>query len=259
MRARRHALGVGSLPRLRGRVQESVTAPFLSTLLVALLASLWLCGPAQALVVREVETEGATFSADNCGDSDAEVVELPPGAARPSIQAPKPGTGLAGAFPNHTATVARIATIERTNSGGRISFRFIATGSDDVCARPEVYPSGWETQEVDLKVRFQRRVRVYFAGTDHRRRYRPRVLRIGAGQRILGARWRGWGRRSTRGRGVLRLGHRNDPVALTLSRPRRCGARYHYLTLRYRFLAGPRRGQTGARALDFACTSTSSG
>ena len=107
-------------------------------------------------------------------------------------------------------------------------------------------------------------VRVYFTGTDLRKRRRPRIVYIGASQRLYGLRWRRWDGRAARARGIFPFntcvpscvegGITPYRVAVTLSRPRFCNGRYQYLRLTYKFLTGPRRGRRTRTSFGWVCS-----
>jgi hypothetical protein len=228
----------------RHRVRIKLHVAALAVVLSALAAS-----PASGLVVPDQAGDHTTLSGRACGSGDTVEVRLGRGAGRITSIAPKVGRTYRDATTQ--AIVARVTSIAKLRQRGRRVVRFTITGSDDVCLRPERYAElGWETEEADFVVSYRRRgERVYMAGTDDRPRVRPRIIYIGASQRIFGLRWRSWHGRVARGRGVFpgnscvpscaegRIS--NHPVSVRLSRPRLCDdGRYRYLVLSYRFLDG---------------------
>jgi hypothetical protein len=247
-------------PNLHIRAGRRAAASVLSA---AVLLCLSLPASTSAVIVRELARGSASFSGQQCGSTDVATLRLPHDAQRPRARTPKPGTGLKTADSASFLTVARITAARSERADGSRRFGFTATGSDDVCLQPSAYPTGWTTSRVPLAVAYQRRVRVYFAGADGRRRSRPRILYFGAAQRIFDTRWRSWNGSTSRGRGTFPFNDcvpfcaegtvTNYPVTVQLSRPRRCGVRYQYLTLRYRFLAGPYRGRGSRTSFDYLC------
>jgi hypothetical protein len=109
------------------------------------------------------------------------------------------------------------------------------------------------------------RCRVYFAGTDLTRRYRPRLLAIGASQRIDGVVWQRWGRRAARGTASFPANDCNPycaagtitryPVTVRLSRARVCGRYLQFLTLRWTYRGSRPAGAqpTEKVGFDYAC------
>lgn len=225
-------------------------------------AFLILCLPAYALVVKERTDELAFFEGEGCGSTDMATVTLPKGASGIQPLTPQIGQGiedLGGAG----EVVARITKIERARNGRRVGFRYTATGSDAACAEPDAL--GWESDGVELVVRYRRRVKVYMAGTDDRNRVRPRIIYIGASQRIYELRWRSWNGRVARGRGIFPFNNcipycaagriTEYPVRVKLSSPRRCGSRFRYLRLTWSYAGRkpPRVGRRGSTTFGYLC------
>jgi hypothetical protein len=216
---------------------------------LAVFISALAASPTGGLVVSDEAGDYPTLSGRACGSVDTVVVRLARGAGRITSIAPKVGRGYRDATTG--AIVARVTGIAKLRQGGRRVVRFTITGGDDACLRSERYAEvGWETDEANFVVRYRRRgERIYMAGTDDRPRVRPRIIYIGASQRIFGLRWRSWHSRVARGRGVFpgnscapscAEGRISDhPVSVRLSRPKLCDdGRYRYLVLSYRFLDG---------------------
>jgi hypothetical protein len=217
--------------------------------IVSVLAALALAGvvaePAAALVVRAEASRVRSFSATGCGATDTETVPLPRGAGRILATRPAEGTRVFGRVTG--MPVARLTGNDVVRSPGGDSVAFTATGSDHACSEPDPYAGhGWRTEPTELRVRFRRRVPVYMVGTDMRRRTRPRLIPIGASQIVYSLRWRSWGGRVARGRGLFPANDcvpdcasgqiTNRPVTVRLGQPRLCDdGRYRYLVLHYRF------------------------
>jgi len=122
------------------------------------------------------------------------------------------------------------------------------------------------SEAVTRRVRLSaRRCRTYVAGADLNRRYRPKVLVLGASQTIDGMSWQRWGRRAARGTGTFPA---NDcipycaagtitrhPVTVRLSRPRVCGGYTQFLMLRWTYRGSRPAGapRTERMNLGFAC------
>ncbi len=225
-------------------------------------AFLMLCAPTQALVVTERTDKLGFFEGEGCGSTDTSTVTLPRGARRIRPVAPQVGQAIED-LDGTGDVVARITRIERVRAGGPVAFRYTATGSDASCN--ELAAGGWSSDGVELVVRYRRRVRVYMAGTDDRNRIRPRIIYIGASQRIYGLRWRSWNGRVARGRGIFPFNNcipycaagriTSYPVRVKLSSPRRCGSRYRYLRLTWRYSGRkpPRAGRRGSATFGYQC------
>jgi hypothetical protein len=109
------------------------------------------------------------------------------------------------------------------------------------------------------------RCRTYVAGADGRRRYRPKLLVLGASQTIYDVSWQRWGQRAARGTGTYPA---NDcipycaagtitrhPVTVRLSRPRVCGGYTQFLMMRWTYRGTRPAGapRTERLNLDFSC------
>ena len=217
---------------------------------------------ASALVVTETAVRSRIFEGPACGAISTRYVPLPLGAGQLISATPRIGTAL----PDFESDdpVARMTAIEpQRQAGGRV-IAFTATGSDAVCAQPDRFAFGWETDFIDLRARYRRRVDVIWCATNRYCRRRPRVLYFGASGYLPVTRWSSWNGRVARGRGIFPY---NDcipycaegtvtryPARVTLSRPRRCGGRYRYLTLRWRVIGPqPRHGGTGHVSYAWLC------
>jgi hypothetical protein len=201
-----------------------------------------------ALVVTDEASRFRAFSGVGCGGTDTQIVPLPASAGGIVTTRPRVGAALRTEDPARDE-VARVSTVRSSRSGGRRVVVFTATGSGKTCEADPALQPAWETDFIDLVVRFRRRIPVYMVGTDDRRRIRPAIIYIGASQRIYSLRWRSWGRRIAGARGVFPANScvpscaegtlTPHPVRVTLSQPRLCDdGRYHYVVLRYAFLDG---------------------
>lgn len=246
------------------RAGSSVHACFAFVLAAGLATTLGLAGwtaSADALVVVDNASRFRAFAGVGCGGTDTQIVPLPARARGIVATRPRVDAVLRSADGGDDE-VARVSSVRSTRSGGRRVVAFTVTGSGTTCETDPALAPAWETDFVDLVVRFRRRVPVYMVGTDIRRRIRPALIYIGASQRIYSLRWRSWGRRIARARGVFPANScvpscvegtlTPHPVRVTLSQPRLCDdRRYHYLVLRYEFLDGG--GRPGTARFGYLC------
>jgi hypothetical protein len=217
---------------------------------------------ANALIVSQTAARFRTFTGSGCGARSTRYVPLPPAAGRVVSVRPLEGTALPDL---ETADpIARLTAIEPGRQEGRRVMAFTATSSDAVCTQPDRFAFGWETDFVDLRVRYRRRVDVIWCATNRYCRRRPSVLYFGASGYLPVSSWPSWNGRVARGRGVFPY---NDcipycadgtvtryPAKLTLSRARRCGGRYRYLRLRWRVIGPqPPNGGTGHVSYGWLC------
>ena len=216
---------------------------------------------ANAATFSSTATVSRDFVGEQCGSGAFAALTLPRGALRPRFVAPAVGETLVSSEDDVTPVATLTSRALRRLDSRWVAF-FLATGSDDVCDQPANYPDGWTTVDVDLSVRYDHRERIYVRGrpgTAARRR--PRRIRYGAGSLLTGLRWNSWDGRVVRGRGRARAdsgrGRAFYPVAVRLSRPTKCGSRYLYLSLRYRFTGRvpPGLGRTQRVRFDFLCSS----
>jgi hypothetical protein len=190
---------------------------------------------ADAVWVRDSATRTAAFRAAGCGDRDNAVLTLPRGAR--SIRVDYPEVGLAIASVTSDDLVAEVSSIRR--SGRRIIVT--VRGSGVVCANPAAYPSGWETEDVDIDATFTRPEPVTAFADCRNDRQRPTRIIVACGDgnlQLQGVRWSRWGGTVAVGHGhalyndcipFCAEGHfRRASATVRLSQPRYCDSAGHY-------------------------------
>jgi hypothetical protein len=205
---------------------------------------------ANALTATRSLTVAHTFAGQGCGSASSAALTLPARATNPTIISPEVGDALLSDT-GDGRPVARISNENFTRSSGRWVANFTAVGSDEVCARPENFPEGWATEDADLVVHYNRRELVYVSGFASGLEQRRPGRLILSSRDLTGLRWRSWDGRVARGVGFVRVGSTFYPLAVRLSRPRLCGSRYRYLTLRYRFTRRVPRGRNRSNLATF--------
>ncbi|MFL5896996.1 MAG: hypothetical protein ACJ76D_00805 [Solirubrobacterales bacterium] len=214
---------------------------------LSLACYLAIAAPAPGLVVSDVVQGSAPVAGSACGGRGTATVRMP--SRTRSVRVANPSVG--GPVYSHGHVVARVDARTVASDAKGLFAQFTVHGSDDVCAHPTSYPSGWAGY-IDYNIDIRRRVQVYAPTRCLRRaRARPKAIFVtctgapGARVRLVHLRWRTWGGKVARGRGVLSVndcapscGAASDNryrVKVKLSKAVDCG-RWWYTRLRVRFI-----------------------
>lgn len=216
-------------------------------------AALIVSARAQALVVKEYNSDYVSFSGAGCGSTSLAALRYPAGAWNVRIRRPLVGAVFTDLDTAQPVAQVTAAALDRDNHHAR----WTATGAQDACSNPDAYAGiGWATNDVYLRVDFTEAVHTYFASRCANGRYRPRTIMVACGDGnfyFTNLRWHGWNTRVARGRG---LANENDcnpfcaaghfhayPISVRLSRPRLCDdGRWDYTRIAWRYPAARGRG-----------------
>jgi hypothetical protein len=232
---------------------------------LALAPLLLVAGRAHALVVHEYSSDYAAFAGEGCGSTAAASLRYPAGAWNLSIRRPLVGAAFRDATTDNVVAQITAATLDRDTHHAR----WTATGGQDACTEPGLYAgTGWETNEVYLRVNFIERVRMYFASRCDNGHYRPHTIIMACGDGnfyFTSLSWHGWNTSIAKGRGRV---HENDclpacylgrfhvyPISVRLSRPDLCDdGRWGYTRVSWRY-PGPRGpgDHNGTQSWKWAC------
>jgi hypothetical protein len=224
--------------------------------------------PSQALVVNEFNSVYDTFAGDGCGSTSQLSLAYPARAWNVSIRRPLTGATFNDARTQNPVAQLTAAQIDRATHHAR----WTATGVEDVCSQPGLYAdSGWETNEVYLRVDFTEFVHTYFASRCDNGRYRPRTIIVACGDGnfyFTHMSWHGWNTKVAHGRGRVNendcipacyVGHFHVyPIRVRLSRPRPCDdGHWDYTRLSWRYPGQRRPGdRNGRESWNWACHPT---
>ena len=156
---------------------------------------------AQALVAHWHTDHYDFFTAEGCGATDSVQVRLRAGARRIHPRSPRVGSDLRDDQTGQV--VARVTDVTVGRSAGHPSVGFTASGVEDACANPSLYPAGWSTDGLEFRIDYITVERVRL-GSCFRAVYKPRnvILACGDGNlQLRGLHWRRWNTRTARGRG----------------------------------------------------------
>lgn len=204
-----------------------------------------LAGPSAAQSDRPLAKRTFTpltfVDGDGCNDAAVERVRLPRRAQMVRVLRPRVGQLFRDSVSRDpVATLTGIQVSQRS-----VSLHFLGDRSCD----PNGDHQEWWSLRLEPVVRYQRRERIFVTSNDGVARVRPRTMYVGASQRFLDLRWRGWGQRVARARGTFPANDcvpycakgtiTNRPMSVALSRPRMCASRLQYMRVTYRVAGGP--------------------
>lgn len=209
------------------------------TLAIALVSAVLVVpASASALEVQEGVSRQMTFRGDGCGSFQNKTFSVPTGARRVRV-APVASPLVSDSTGQPVARLTVAQSVSGTDRRIR-SVQFVATGSDDVCARPASYPRGWRTRPITISFGYLIKRPVFFRSFNDARttksRIRPRVIRFAKRGLVTAMSWAAWNGPRARGSGRIQVGASSAPAKVSLQEAGGCYGQVRYQLLRVRVI-----------------------